>query len=38
MMEGWGKVTEITLSSSKSQVKVISNDFACVVQHLLTDP
>jgi hypothetical protein len=38
MMEGWGKVTEITLSSSKIQVKVISNDFACVAQHLLTDP
>jgi hypothetical protein len=38
MMEGWGKVTEITLSSSKSWVKVISNDFACVAQHLLTDP
>jgi hypothetical protein len=32
-----GKVTEITLSSSKSQVKVISNDFACVAQHLLTE-
>jgi hypothetical protein len=38
MTEGWGIVKEITLSSTKQRVKIVTNDFISVAQHLLTDP
>jgi hypothetical protein len=38
MMEGWGKVTKVLLSSTKTHVKVVHNDFATVAQCMLTDP
>jgi hypothetical protein len=38
MTEGWGIVKEITLSSTKQQVKIVTNDFVSVAQHLLTNP
>ena len=38
MMEGWGKVTEVLLSSTKTHVKVVHNDFTTVAQCVLTDP
>jgi hypothetical protein len=38
MTEGWGIVKEITLSSTKQRVKIVTNDFISVAQHLLTNP
>jgi hypothetical protein len=38
MTEGWGIVKEITLSSTKQWVKIVTNDFVSVAQHLLTNP
>jgi hypothetical protein len=38
MTEGWGIVKEITLSSTKQWVKIATNDFISVAQHLLTNP
>jgi hypothetical protein len=38
MTEGWGIVKEITLSSTKQCVKIVTNDFISVAQHLLTNP
>jgi hypothetical protein len=39
MTEGWGIVKEIMLlSSTKQWVKIVTNDFVSVSQHLITDP
>jgi hypothetical protein len=38
MTEGWGIVKEIMLSSTKQQVKIVTNDFVSVAQNLLTNP
>jgi hypothetical protein len=38
MTEDWGIVKEITLSSTKQRVKIVTNDFISVAQHLLTNP
>ena len=39
MTGGWGIIVkEIMLSSTKQQVKIVTNDFISVAQHLLTNP
>jgi hypothetical protein len=38
MTEGWGIVKEILLSSTKQWVKIDTNNFVSVAQHLLTNP
>jgi hypothetical protein len=38
MMEGWGKVTEFLMSSTKTCVKFVHNAFAAVAQCMITDP